>query len=208
LTGGGPGASNWLHAGAFLKTRPELDRPDIQLHFVAAMMIKHGKVRPDRDAFTIHACQLRPESRGEVRLASADPLAPPLIDPRYLSSEIDTRTLRAAVRITRRIAEQGALAPFRGAEMRPGGNVSSDAEIDGWVRNTAETIYHPVGTCRMGVDDRSVVDDALRVRGVNALRVVDASVMPTITRANTNATAIMIGEKAADLISGRSLSTT
>ncbi|MES1204044.1 MAG: GMC oxidoreductase, partial [Pseudomonadota bacterium] len=107
--GTGAGTSNWLHSGAFLKTRSGLDRPDIQLHFVCAVMIEHGKVKPDRDGFTIHACQLRPESRGEVRLASRDPFANPLIDPRYLSSDMDRSTLRDAVRICRQIVGQDAL---------------------------------------------------------------------------------------------------
>ncbi|MEJ0059723.1 MAG: choline dehydrogenase [Terricaulis sp.] len=201
--GTGAGTSNYLHAGGFLKTRGELDRPDIQLHFVAAVMISHGQVRPDRDGFTIHACQLRPESRGEVRLASADPFAAPLIDPRYLTTENDRRTMRDAVRVVRTIIGQDALKLYRGPEMRPGETVRTDAEIDAWIRATAETIYHPVGTCRMGVDEKSPVDPELRVRGVKGLRVIDASVMPTLIGGNTNAPTIMIAEKISDLIRGR-----
>ncbi|HVY84869.1 MAG TPA: choline dehydrogenase [Caulobacterales bacterium] len=203
--GTGAGTSNWLHSGAFLKTRGELDRPDIQLHFVAAVMIEHGKVKPDRDGFTIHACQLRPESRGDVRLASRDPFANPLIDPRYLSAENDRHTLRDAVRICRQIVAQDAFKMYRGAEMRPGAEVRTDAEIDAWVRKTAETIYHPVGTCRMGADDKAPVDGQLKVRGVEGLRVVDASVMPTLIGGNTNAPTIMIAEKISDVIRGRQL---
>ncbi|MES1198558.1 MAG: choline dehydrogenase [Pseudomonadota bacterium] len=201
--GTGAGASNWLHSGAFLKTRGELDRPDIQLHFVASVMIEHAKVKPDRDGFTIHACQLRPESRGDVRLASRDPFASPLIDPRYLMAENDRHTLRDAVRMVRQIVGQDALKFYRGAEMRPGAEVRTDGEIDAWIRRTAETIYHPVGACRMGVDDRAPVDGDLKVRGVKNLRVVDASVMPTLIGGNTNAPTIMIAEKISDVIRGR-----
>ena len=199
----GPGSTNHLHAGAFLRTRAELDRPDIQLHFVNAMMVDHARVKPDRDAFTLHTCQLRPESRGEIRLASPDPFASPLVDPKYLSAEVDRTTLRASVKLVREIVAQKPLDYFRGGEYMPGPNVRTDAEIDAWVRATAETIYHPVGTCRMGADARSVVDPELRVRGVDGLRVVDASVMPTLVGGNTNAPTIMVAEKAVDMILGR-----
>jgi choline dehydrogenase len=199
----GPGRTNHLHAGAFLKTRSELDRPDIQLHLVNAVMIDHARVQPDRDGFTIHACQLRPESRGDVRLASRNPFEAPLIDPKYLSTENDKRTMRDAVRIVRDIVRQHALDFYRGPEMRPGEQVRADAEIDAWIRQTAETIYHPVGTVRMGTDAKAPVDGELRVRGVEGLRVIDASVMPTLVGGNTNAPTIMIAEKAADMILGR-----
>lgn len=201
----GHGRTNHLHAGAFLKTRGELDRPDIQLHLVNAVMIDHARVQPDRDGFTIHACQLRPESRGEVRLASRDPFTEPLIDPRYLSTETDRRTMRDAVRIVRDIVAQDAVKLYRGPEMRPGAHVRTDSEIDAWIRRTAETIYHPVGTVRMGADDRAPVDGELRVRGVEGLRVIDASVMPTLIGGNTNAPTIMIAEKLSDIIRGKPL---
>jgi choline dehydrogenase len=199
----GAGRTNHLHAGAFLKTRGELDRPDVQLHFVNAIMIDHARHKPDRDGFTVHACQLRPDSRGTVRLASADAFDDPLIDPNYLAEETDRRVLRDSVRMVRDILGQKSLELYRGPEIRPGANVQTDKEIDAWVRQTGETIYHPVGTCRMGVDDRSVVDDALKVRGVDGLRVIDASVMPTLIGGNTNAPTIMIAEKASDMIRGR-----
>jgi choline dehydrogenase len=202
-TGKGPGATNHLHCGAFLRTRPELDRPDIQLHFINAPMIDHARVQADRDAFTVHACQLRPESRGEIRLASADPFAAPAIDPNYLATEMDLRTIRESVKMVREVIRQKPLDPWRGPEMIPGKDVQSDADIDAWIRRSAETIYHPVGTCRMGVDDRAVVDPALRVRGVDGLRVIDASVMPTLVGGNTNAPTIMVAEKAVDMILGR-----
>ena len=199
----GHGRTNHLHAGAFLKTRGELDRPDIQLHLVNAVMIDHARVKADRDGFTIHACQLRPESRGTIRLASRDPFDAPLIDPNYLASDVDRQTLRDAVRVVRHICEQDALKLYRGPEMRPGVDVRTDSEIDAWVRRTAETIYHPVGTVRMGVDERAPVDAELRVRGVAGLRVIDASVMPTLIGGNTNAPTIMIAEKLSDMIRGK-----
>ncbi|MBL8538451.1 MAG: choline dehydrogenase [Hyphomonadaceae bacterium] len=203
LTKQGPGRTNHLHAGAFLKTRGELDRPDIQLHVVNAVMIDHARVKPDRDGFTIHACQLRPESRGTVKLASRNPFDAPLIDPNYLAEETDRRTMRDAVRLVRSIVGQDALNLYRGPEMRPGGHVRTDAEIDAWIRQTAETIYHPVGTVRMGADDKAPLDDQLRVRGVDGLRVIDASVMPTLIGGNTNAPTIMIAEKLSDIIRGK-----
>lgn len=199
----GCGRTNHLHAGAFLKTRGELDRPDIQLHLVNAVMQDHARIKADRDGFTIHACQLRPESRGTVTLASPDPFEPPLIDPRYLAEENDRRTMRDSVRVVRDIVRQGALDLYRGDEFKPGAHVRTDSEIDSWIRQNAETIYHPVGTVRMGVDAKAPVDEQLRVRGVDGLRVIDASVMPTLVGGNTNAPTIMIAEKLADMIRGR-----
>jgi choline dehydrogenase len=199
----GPGRTNHLHAGAFLKTRGELDRPDIQLHLVNAVMIDHAKVQPDRDGFTIHACQLRPESRGTVKLASRNPFDAPRIDPNYLASDTDKRTMRDAVRMVRDIVKQEALDLYRGPEMRPGAHVRTDSEIDAWIRQTAETIYHPVGTVRMGADDKAPLDGELRVRGVEGLRVIDASVMPSLIGGNTNAPTIMIAEKISDAMRGK-----
>ncbi|MGE3142872.1 MAG: choline dehydrogenase, partial [Hyphomonadaceae bacterium] len=141
----GPGRTNHLHAGAFLKTRGEVDRPDVQLHFVSTIMIDHGKIAADRDGFTVHACQLRPQSRGAVRLANSDPLRDPLIDPNYLESELDLRALRDAVRMVRDIVGRAPLDVYRGPEMRPGAAIVSDRDIDAWIKQTAETIYHPVG---------------------------------------------------------------
>ncbi|HRE42853.1 MAG TPA: choline dehydrogenase [Terricaulis sp.] len=199
----GAGRTNHLQAGAFLKSRGELDAPDIQLHFVNGVMIEHAKVQADRDGFTIHSCQLRPESRGQVFLKSADAFDHPGIDPNYLASETDRRVLRDSVRMVRDIIGQDALKLFRGPEMRPGPNINTDSEIDDWIRRAAETIYHPVGTVRMGVDAKAPVDPQLRVRGVEGLRVIDASVMPTLIGGNTNAPTIMIAEKLADQMRGR-----
>ncbi len=201
----GEGRTNHLHAGAFLKTRGELDRPDIQLHLVNAVMQDHARVKPDRDGFTVHACQLRPQSRGTVKLASRNPFDAPLIDPHYLSEEVDRRTMRDSVRIVRDIVKQSALDLYRGAEFKPGAHIRTDSEIDAWIRQSAETIYHPVGTVRMGADDKAPVDGELRVRGVDKLRVIDASVMPTLVGGNTNAPTIMIAEKLADILRGKPL---
>ena len=199
----GPGADNFLQVGAFLKSREGLDRPDVQLHFVNAPMIDHGRVDVGKDGYTIHACQLRPQSRGIVSLKSGDPFDPPLIDPNYLAEEEDRRVMREAVKIVRDVSGQKALAPYRGPEMLPGESVRTDDDIDAFVRRTGETIYHPVGTVRMGADAAAPLDAALRVRGIDALRVVDASVMPTLIGGNTNAPTIMIAEKAADMILGK-----
>ena len=202
LSQSGPGADNFLQAGAFLKTREGLDRPDIQLHLVNAMMREHGNYDYKKDGFTIHSCQLRPESRGTVMIASDDPFAHPSIDPNYLATEGDRITMRESVKMMREIAGQDALSPLRGAEAFPGADVQTDDEIDAFIRTYGETIYHPVGTVAMGVQEDAPVDGELKVRGVEGLRVVDASVMPTLIGGNTNAPTIMIAEKAADMIRG------
>jgi choline dehydrogenase len=205
LTGKGTGTTQGLESGAFLKSRPDLDRPDLQIHAVLAIMKNHGKDPVAKDGFTLHVCQLRPESRGRVGLKSADPFADPAIFANYLATEEDRRALREGVKIAREVAGQPALARYRSAENEPGVEVKTDAEIDAWIARTGETIYHPVGTCRMGAagDPMAVVDDRLRVQGIAGLRVIDASVMPTLIGGNTNAPTIMIAEKAADMILGR-----
>ncbi|MEO0784644.1 MAG: choline dehydrogenase [Pseudomonadota bacterium] len=203
FTKGGPGADNFLQAGAFLKSREGLDRPDLQLHFVNAGMIDHGRTEVKHDAFTVHACQLRPESRGTVTLKSADPFDHPVIDPNYLATEEDRRSLRESVKMCREIIAGSPFDPYRGPEMVPGADVQSDDEIDAYIRETGETIYHPVGTVAMGAGDDAPLDGELRVRGMEGLRVIDASVMPTLIGGNTNAPTIMIAEKAADMILGK-----
>ena len=199
----GPGADNFLHAGGFLKSREGLDRPDIQLHLLNAIMRDHGAISPDRDGFTLHACQLRPESRGTIRLNSDDPFEAPLIDPKYLAAEEDRQVMRRSVRMVRDICAQPAFSSIIGPEMMPGAEVQSDADIDAFVRQRGETIYHPVGTVSMGSHNSAPLDTELRVRGILGLRVVDASVMPALIGGNTNAPTIMIAEKAADMIRGR-----
>jgi choline dehydrogenase-like flavoprotein len=197
--GGGMIATPYAEGGAFLKSGPALDRPDLQLHFCIAIVDDHGRKLHMGYGFSCHVCVLRPHSRGEVGLLSPDPLAPPRIDPRFLADERDAALLLKGVKMMRRILEAPALAVYRGREIYTAG-VSSDAELMGHIRARADTIYHPVGTCKMGVDAMAVVDPQLRVRGMHALRVVDASVMPTLIGGNTNAPTIMIAEKAADMI--------
>jgi choline dehydrogenase len=205
LRGQGPGRQNFLEAGAFLNSRPGLERPDLQLHCVLAIMQQHGKVIVPKDGFTIHVCQLNPRSRGEVGLHSVDPFDNPAIRANYLAVDEDRHALHEGVKLARELANQPSLRVLRGPEHAPGAGVRSAADIDFWIRSAAETIYHPVGTCRMGPygDDLAVVDDTLKVLGLNGLRVVDASVMPTLVTGNTNAPTIMIAEKAADMMLGR-----
>ncbi|MEQ8344059.1 MAG: choline dehydrogenase [Sneathiellaceae bacterium] len=198
----GPGASVLAEGGAFLRTDPALAAPDVQFHFIPAIVIDHGRVKHPGRGVSLHVCALRPESRGQVRLASADPLAPPAIDPNYLAERADLDTLVRGLRKAQAVLAAPAFAGLLGEEFDPGPD-RSDAELQAYCRRTAETIYHPVGTCRMGSDDQAVVDDELRLRGLDGLRVVDASVMPAIVGGNTNAPVIMIAEKAADLIRGR-----
>ncbi|MFT3810469.1 MAG: choline dehydrogenase [Micropepsaceae bacterium] len=199
----GVGTQNGLESGAFLKSRPDLEIPDLQLHFVNALMMDHGRKKADRHGFTLHVCQLRPASKGYIALKNTDPFSPPLIQPNYLTVQSDREALRAGVKIARKIFAQGAFDPYRGPEVNPGAHIQSDAEIDAWINRTAETIYHPVGTAKMGTDPQAVVDAQLKVRGIEGLRVVDASVMPTLVGGNTNAPTIMIAEKASDMILGR-----
>ena len=202
LFGKGPLTSNLGEAGAFVRVDPAALAPDLQLYFAPAYFIDHGATRPAGCGFSLGACLLRPESRGEIVLRSADQLAPPAIRPNYLDSAADLRLLVEGVRLVRRIAHAAAFDPYRGEELLPGPKVETDAELADHVRRRVETLYHPVGTCKMGVDAGSVVDPRLRVHGVRGLRVVDASVMPALPGGNTHAPVVMIAEKAADLIRG------
>ena len=200
----GNGAHMPTPVGAFLSTREGLAAPDIQMHFMPVLGNPHGRGQiGSRHGYQLHVCQLRPESRGTVRLKSPDPLAPPAIDPNYLSAPEDVETLVRGVEMARTIGGQPAFAPFNDGEAWPGPNVTDRAALLEKMRGWSETIYHPVGTCRMGVDDRAVVDGQLRVNGVEGLRVIDASVMPYLVSGNTNAPTIMIAEKAADIIAAR-----
>jgi len=192
----GPGSSNIAEAGGFVVSRRATDnRPDIQMHFVPAFLDDHGRNILPGHGMTIHACVLRPESRGLLTLASADPQEPPRMQPNYLATEYDRQMMLECVRLSREIFAQAAFTPFRGDELYPGKEAQSDEAIMAFIRRKAETIYHPIGTCRMGQDELAVVDPNLRVRGLEALSVVDASVMPTLVSGNTNAPTIMIAEK-------------
>lgn len=192
---------------AFIKSAPEYDIPDMQMFFRPLSMGAHewfpGIKRPAPQAFSMRTCQLRPESRGEVRLASADPFKHARVLNNFLATETDRRSLRDAIKIMRDIVSQTPLNKFRGRETVPGDDVRSDADIDAYVRKSLGTVYHPVGTCRMGPDEESVVDMEFRVRGCEGLRVIDASVMPDLVGGNINAPVMMVAEKASDIILGK-----
>jgi len=199
----GPLTSNVAEAGAFLKTRPELPAPDIQVAFVPVDAIDHGLTRLAGHSFTIGLTQLRPQSRGFIALRSPDPLEPPAIQPRYLTSASDLQALVEGISLCRKVAQGKAFAPFRGEELYPGPEVQGEAAMSDYIRAVALTADHAVGTCKMGNDPLAVVDAELRVHGLEGLRVVDASIMPAIVSGNTNAPTMMIAEKAADLIKGK-----
>ncbi len=196
----GPLTSNVGEGGGFLKTKPELSAPDLQFHFAPTYFVEHGFANPEGHGFTFAPTLLHPESRGSITLRSTDPLAAPVIQANYLSSEVDMQVLIDGIKLSRQLAQTHAFDPYRGKEVIPGPAVESDESIAAYIRQAFETLYHPVGTCKMGNDNQAVVDSSLRVHGVKGLRVVDASVMPVIVRGNTNAPTIMIAEKAADLI--------
>lgn len=195
-------SSNIAEAGGFIKSAYAEHEPDIQLHFLPAKLQDHGRQLSYGYGFSLHACVLYPKSRGHIRLASVDPTEPPLIDPCYLTDPYDQQVMIDAVKISRRLLDSAEFSQYCSTEIQPGAAIQSDQQILQFLREQAQTIYHPVGTCKMGaVDDpMSVVDPQLRVKGIKALRVVDASVMPTIIGGNTNAAVIMIAEKAADMI--------
>jgi choline dehydrogenase len=209
LLGSGPFSRFPSQGGAFLKTDPAAAAPDVQIHFFAGGAgsgLRHpfAKKGPSRfgEGYVYYGsvCQLRPESTGEIALASADPRAAPVIRANYLSTATDRRVMREGFKLMREILAQPAFDRHRAAEIAPGPDVQSDAEIDAFIAANASTVFHPVGTCRMGLHEDAVVDEALRVRGVQGLRVADASVMPRIVSSNTHAPTVMIAEKAADAI--------
>jgi choline dehydrogenase len=201
----GPASSNHFEAGAFIRSRAGIEHPDLQFTFMPlAVMPGTVDTRPDH-SFQVHIDLLRPESLGRVEARSTDPRQPPSILFNYLESERDRDDFRTSVALLREVLAQKALDPYRGEELFPGPDVKSKDAVDAWVRQALETCYHPVGTCRMGrdTDQTAVVDDSLRVHGIDGLRVVDASIMPSIVSGNTNAPTIMIAEKASDMIRGK-----
>jgi choline dehydrogenase-like flavoprotein len=191
--------SNVAESGGFVRSRPELARPDVQLHFVIGIVDDHGRKRHFTRGYSVHVCVLRPKSRGTVRLAGPDMRVAPLIDPQFLADPRDLQTLMDGVYQAYRVLRAPAMAPFEGRAIY-GTNWAEGTELEALIRDHSDTIYHPVGTCRMGGDERSVLDAQLRVRGVEGLRVVDASIMPTLISGNTAAPSAMIGERAAEFI--------
>ena len=187
---------------AFVRSRDGLEAPDLLLGWVP-MLTEPGPKGPKisrQSGMTCYAHPMRPESKGHIHIASADPRRPPAINFNFLSAPIDAELTVRAVRIARSIMTAPAMADLQVTEIAPGTSRTTDDEILDWVKQAAETTYHPVGTCKMGSDAMAVVDDQLRVRGIDGLRVADASIMPTLTSGNTNAPSIMIGEKAADMV--------
>ncbi|HYN58237.1 MAG TPA: choline dehydrogenase [Rubrivivax sp.] len=192
--------TNFAEAGGFIKSQPSEATPDLQLHFVIGKLVDHGRKMVLGHGYSSHVCLLRPKSRGSIKLASADPMAMPLIDPNFLAERDDVDRLVRGVKLMRKILQQPALAGYGAKEFAHSAVAQDDAQIEQLIRSHADSVYHPVGSCRMGAGAMDVVDHELRVHGLQGLRVVDASIMPQVVSGNTNAPTIMIGEKAADLI--------
>lgn len=203
FAGKGIGASNQFEAGGFIRTRPEFAWPNIQFHFLPVAINYNGSNAVNEHGFQAHVGSMRSPSRGRVQLKSKDPRQHPSILFNYMSSEQDWQEFRDGIRLTREIMAQPALDPYRGRELSPGADVQSDAQLDAFIREHAETAFHPSCSCKMGEDNMAVVDGQGRVHGLQGLRVVDASIMPEIITGNLNATTIMIAEKIADRIRGR-----
>ena len=188
------------YAGAFLRTHPDLATPDVQFHFLIFSADAAGAALHQFPGFMASVCQLRPDSRGFVRIKSRDPAEPPAIQPRYLSARTDCDCVVDGMKLLRRVMNQPVMRRYIAEEHSPGEQCASDADLLAFARQTGTTVYHPTSTCRMGSDPNAVVDERLRVRGVEHLRVIDASIMPTVVSGNTNAAAVMIGEKGADMV--------
>ncbi|XP_037654245.1 choline dehydrogenase, mitochondrial [Choloepus didactylus] len=201
----GDGATSHLETGGFIRSQPGVPHPDIQFHFLPSQVTDHGRVPPQQEAYQLHVGTMRGTSVGWLKLRSANPQDHPVIQPNYLSTETDIVDFRLCVKLSREIFAQKALAPFRGKELQPGSHVQSDKEIDAFVRAKGDSAYHPSCTCKMGQpsDPTAVVDPQTRVLGVENLRVIDASIMPSVVSGNLNAPTIMMAEKAADIIKGR-----
>ena len=201
----GPGASNQFESTGFIRSRAGVDYPDIQFHFLPIAVRYDGKVAAEGHGFQAHVGPMRSKSRGAVTLRDADPASDPVIRFNYMSHPDDWEEFRTAIRLTREIFAQPAFAPYVRHEIQPGASVQSDAELDGFIRDHAESAYHPCGTCKMGAadDPMAVVDPQARVIGIEGLRVADSSIFPQITNGNLNAPSIMVGEKVSDLLLGR-----
>lgn len=202
FTRSGIGATNQFEAGGFIRSRAGVKHPDLQYHFFPMAVRYDGKSPNNAHGFQLHVGPMRSQSKGWVNLNPKDPTAAPKIQFNYMQDPADWEEFRSAVKLTREVIAQDAFAPFRGAEISPGSDAVSDEDIDRYIRETVESSYHPCGTCKMGSDDTSVVDEECRVRGLEGLRIVDSSIMPSIVSGNLNAPTIMLAEKAADMIKG------
>jgi len=196
----GAGSTNHFETGAFLRSGDNVPYPDLQFHFLPIAMDYDGKDQYQGHGFQVHVGPMKPTSRGEVTLCSANPLEPPRIQFNYNATEADRSVMRSGIRMAHDIVSQSAFDDYRGARLRTTDDIGSDDQLDRFVREFAESAYHPSGTCRMGVDDRAVVDAAGLVRGLSDLRIVDASIMPEITNGNLNAPVVMLAEKISDSI--------
>jgi choline dehydrogenase len=196
----GPLSSNAAEAGLFVTISEKHSIPDLQFHFMPGWYLEHGFRVPEGHGFTLSPTLVMPASRGQIRLHSNRPNDAPRIEPNYLECEEDLEILRRGVELARRLAATSSLSSYRGEELWPGAEVETSDEVRAFIRERAETLYHPVGTCRMGRDAGAVVDDRLRVHGLQGLRVIDASIMPRIPNGNTNAATLMIAEKGAELV--------
>ncbi len=205
LTHGGLGATNHFESGGFIRSRAGIEYPDIQYHFLPLAISYDGKTLASRHGFQVHVGTKRSKSRGWVRLRSGNAQDAPRVRFNYMSHEDDWAEFRACIRHTREIFAQPAMDPYRGVELAPGDDIRSDADLDDFIRDHVESAYHPCGTCRMGADERAVVDASCRVFGVAGLRVVDSSIMPIATAGDLNAPTIMLAEKAADIVRGTAL---
>jgi choline dehydrogenase len=200
LTGGGPAAYHGGEAQMLVKTRPDIVAPDLQYFMTNILYTNNGRTIIDKHGFMTYFTLQRPGSRGRVKICSADPAAAPAIDLNYLDDPNDIATIREGIRISRRLFAQPAFDPYRGEEYQPGAAAQSDTDLDAYIRREVTSNYHLSGTCKMGNDPMAVVDDTLRVRGLDALRVIDASIMPRVVSGNTNAPTMMIAEKGAEMI--------
>ncbi|TDQ77688.1 choline dehydrogenase [Dongia mobilis] len=196
-------ASAQLEAGGFIRSSAGIEHPNLQFHFLPSTVNDHGRVNGTSHAYQVHIGNMRQEARGWIKLKSANPKDHPRIQPFYLQTENDRREFRDAVKLTREIFAQKAFDPYRGPEINPGDNVKTDAEIDAFIRRRGDSAYHPSCSCKMGTDEMAVVDPQARVHGIDNLRVVDASIMPSIVSGNLNAPTIMMAEKCSDMILGR-----
>ena len=196
----GPCSQSYLEAGGFAKSSSERKMPNIQFHFFPSFVIDHGLVNQNSHGYQLHASPNHPKSRGSVTLNSLDPYDYPKILFNYLEDEDDLKQTRECIHVARKILSQPSLKPYSGKEVGPGHHVQSDEQLNEYIRSKAETAYHPCGTLKMGIDKMSVVDESLKIHGLQNIRVVDASVMPEIPSANLNAPTLMIAEKGSDLI--------